>query len=79
MMLVNKYKLYLKDLSVLIKEYALRIKNDNQKGEEQKAFEAGELFACYHIISIMQQQAMAFDIELSEINLDDINPDKELT
>jgi hypothetical protein len=75
----NKYKLYLEDLGILIKEYALRVKETSSNASIKNGFEEGEMFACYRIISIMQQQAKAFDIQLSEINLDDINPDKHLT
>lgn len=77
---VNKYKLYLEDLGSLLKEYAQKAKEQVEHGDEkEKEFDQGVLFAYHRVISIMQQQTKAFDLSLKEINLNDIDPDKQLT
>jgi hypothetical protein len=40
--------------------------------------ETGRLMACNEIISLMQQQAVAFGLSLEEISLDGIDPDNDL-
>lgn len=76
----DKYKFYLEELGELIKEYALKAKEKSLYAEgEEKLFTQGELYAYYRLITTMQQQVIAFDIDLREINLDDINPDKDLS
>jgi hypothetical protein len=80
MMISDKYKYYLEEFGGLVKEYALGVKENLLVVEsEEKVFTQGELYACYRLITMMQQQAIAFDIDLKEINLSDINPDKNLT
>ncbi len=77
----RKYKLYLKDLGLILKERALKtkaLKGLNSKGTEGFAFEAGRLMAFNEMLSIMQQQAKGFDIQLSELGLDEIDPDIDL-
>ncbi len=77
---IDKYKLYLEDLGVLLKEHALDAKERLLRSQgKEKEFDQGVLFAYYRILSMMQQQALAFDIDLGKIKLDDINPDKQLT
>lgn len=77
---INKYKLYLEDLGALFKEHALNAKEKLVQAEgKEKEFDQGVLYAYYRILSMMQQQAVAFDIDLKEVKLDDINPDKQLT
>jgi len=66
----GSYKNYLEDLGPIIKEYALEEKN-NSSGSE---FDNGQLMAFHRVISLMQQQAEAFEIPLSEIGLQDFNP-----
>ncbi len=69
MMTDDKYKLYLEELGSLVKEYALRVKEDllHVEGEE-RLFNQGRLYAYYRLVTVMQQQAVAFDIDLKEIN-----------
>lgn len=75
---VHKYYLY--DLGYLLKEEALGIrkKRDSEVTKIGKAFESGRLLAYYEVITTMQQQALGFGLPLSDLRLDDINPDKEL-
>jgi hypothetical protein len=76
-----KYRHYLLDLGYLIRERAIDAKERQSRKEKSSIdymFEAGRLLAFNEVISLMQQQAMGFDIDLKELNLHDIDPDKDL-
>jgi len=76
-----KYKNYLGDLGTLIKERALEAKEmfkKEERGTDGYHFEAGRLMAFNEAISIMQQQAQGFQIPLEELDLHDIEPDRDL-
>ncbi len=78
----KKYKLYLFDLGLIIKDRALNAKDDLANEQENTngfMYESGRLIAFNEVISIMQQQADGFGIDLEELNLNDIDPDKDLT
>ena len=77
----RKYKYYLRDLGNLLKERALGAKEMFKKEERGTVgyhFEAGRLMAFNEAISIMQQQAQGFQIPLEELDLRDIEPDRDL-
>ncbi|PWN08019.1 hypothetical protein [Rhodohalobacter mucosus] len=75
----DTYKNYLQDLSFLIKERALKANEDLKKAsDEEEAFTAGYLAAFHHVIEIMKNQAVSFNIDENEIMLDDFDPDKDL-
>lgn len=71
---------YLRDLGDLVKRSALtaREQRDSPLSEADRAFEAGRLTAYYEVVSLMQQQATAFGMELNQLALDDIDPDRDL-
>ena len=76
-----RYKYYLRDLGNLLKESALEAKKISEKeapGSEGFHFESGRLMAYYEVISLMQQQAQGFQIALEELDLHDIEPDRDL-
>ena len=80
-----KYKYYLHDLGFLLKERALEAKQDMEEARDHKGmdsgdyiFQAGRLLAYNEVVSILQQQARGFDIDLQELNLEDIDPDRDL-
>ena len=76
-----KYKNYLGDLGNLLKERALEAKEmfkKEKRGTDGYHFEAGRLMAFNEAISIMQQQAQGFQIPLEELDLHDIEPDRDL-
>jgi hypothetical protein len=78
----KKYKYYLFDLGQIIKDRALNAKGDLANEQENTngfMYESGRLMAFNEVISIMQQQADGFGIDLEELNLNDIDPDKDLT
>lgn len=75
------YKRYLVDLSPLILERAYHAKKNRaeaEKGSPGYDFEDGRLMAFFEIVSIMQDQAPLFDIDLRDIGLNEVDPYKDL-
>ncbi len=76
----EKYLYYLQDLSRLIKKYAREAKADSDaRKNENNDFYQGLLAAYHRVITLMQQQAEGFDIDLSILGLEDIKPDIDLS
>ena len=76
-----KYKYYLYDLGEIVKTRALEAKNEQVNEEREAAayhFQCGRLIAFNEVVSIFQQQAASFDISLEELNLSDVDPDRDL-
>ena len=75
-----KYKNYIYDLGVLIKEKALEAKQEktDSKEKDNDKYIIGYLMAYHEIIDLMKQQATNFDIKQNEIGLDGINPEIDL-
>lgn len=75
----SKYQLYLQDVGLLVKEYALEAKKsaDGKDGDD-RIFYRGIVFGYHAVLNLMQQEAEAFGIGLEELRLDDINPDHDL-
>ena len=76
-----RWKSYLCDLGQLVKDYALdavaeREKHNNEPSQE---FYDGYVLGFHRVISLMQEQASAFDIDLKDIQLDGIEPDRDLS
>ena len=71
---------YLIDLARLVKEYALEAVEEREKHRNKptQEFYDGYVLGFHRIVSLMQQQAIAFDIDLKEIQLDSIEPDRDL-
>jgi hypothetical protein len=71
---------YLHDLGEFIKERAREAKRDAKAaaGTDRHDFELGRLMALHEVVSLMQQQAEAFGLELSALALDGISPEKDL-
>ena len=67
---------YLIDLIALLKESAIEAKKREYR--EKDSYSSGYSFAYYEMISLMQQQAEAFQINLDDLKLDDIDADKDL-
>jgi hypothetical protein len=78
----DAHKNYLFDLGYELKQDAIEARRERDSaiaGGEERAFKNGRLLAFYEIISTMQNRAEAFGISLSELRLDDIEPDRDLT
>lgn len=71
----EKYKNYLSDLVSLTKEYARESIADYivAKGLEEESYKAAYMLGFHRFITLIQQQANAFDMPLIETGLADIN------
>ena len=71
---------YLFDLGGLVKEYARAAVQERQQQQDQasREFYDGYVLGLHRIISLMQQQAQAFGIDLKDLQLDGIEPDRDL-
>jgi hypothetical protein len=52
---------------------------ERTRGTEAGKFDAGYLMGFHRVISLMQQQAPAFGIEVGDIGLEGIDPNRDLT
>ncbi|GLI28277.1 hypothetical protein ARHIZOSPH14_25190 [Agromyces rhizosphaerae] len=72
--------LYLRDLGELLKESALSARDDRDETPvgADRAFADGRLMAYHEVVSLMQQQAVAFGIDIGGLSLEDIDPGRDL-
>jgi hypothetical protein len=73
-------KYYIGEISCLLKDNAKQAKldADNPKEGDSADFNAGFLMAYHQVIAIMKNQAPFFDLTQEEINLADIQPERDL-
>ena len=57
-------------------ELATREARSAARGEDD--FAKGRSFAYYEVISLMQQQAVAFDLPLEDLKLEGLDPERDL-
>jgi hypothetical protein len=70
---------YVTDVIVLLKQDAQETKRLCASSEgEERIFMEGKLLGYNEVISSMRNQAIAFGIDLSDLRLGDIDPDKDL-
>ncbi|MCG9739576.1 hypothetical protein L1D32_15540 [Shewanella insulae] len=76
----EKYKNYLCDLGTITKDYAREAVDDYKaaKGTTSEEYKTGYMMGFHRFITLMQQQAESFDIQLKEIGLDDIDENEFL-
>lgn len=77
-----EYKVYLEEIGTYMVERGLDAKksmSEEEKESPEYLYHEGRLLAYHDIVSIMQQYAGGFFINLKEIGLHEINPDKDLT
>ena len=74
------YKHYSRDCCNILKQMARDAKRDadGAAGTGDEGFRSGSLMAFHAVISLLQQQALAFQIPLADLDLADIEPMKEL-
>jgi len=71
--------LFLRDLCNLLKDLAIRAKKEaDAASSEDRSFALGRLMGLHEVISLVQQQSEVFGIDLKDIGLDDITPEKDL-
>jgi len=72
-------KNYIKYMGLLLKERAKEAKLDADKPNEGfEDYNTGHLMAYYSVLSLLKNQASAFDVSQEEIGLADIDPDADL-
>ncbi|MGH8072021.1 MAG: hypothetical protein ACRERE_43680 [Candidatus Entotheonellia bacterium] len=71
---------YLLDLGQLVKEYAMAavVEREKHRGQPAQEFYDGYVLGFHRVVSLMQQQALAFGIDLKALRLDGIEPDRDL-
>jgi hypothetical protein len=76
----DKWKNYLLDLGQFVKEYAPEAVAEREKhrGQPAQGFYDGYVLSFHRIVSLMQQQALAFGTDLKGLKLDGIKPDRGL-
>ena len=74
----DKYKNYLNDLGILTKDYARAAIADHRASKDDDGFKSGYMMAFHRVVTLMQQQAEAFDLPLNEIGLADIEENEFL-
>ncbi len=76
----DKFKNYLYDLGLLLKEKAQAAKNekDNPHNQKDNDYNIGYLMAFHEVIDLMKQQADVFDIKQDDIGLADIDAERDL-
>ena len=71
-----RYAFYLRDLGAVLKERAREARKQHDSGRTD--FESGRLIAYYEVLSTMRNQADVFDLSAEDLNLHDIDPDRDL-
>lgn len=70
---------YLRDLGYLVREAGEQAKKDAARASESdRLFQQGRLMAYYEVLSLMQQQAEAFQLPLEELALDGFHAERDL-
>jgi hypothetical protein len=71
---------YLYDLGFIFKEEALLAKKEleENRGTHSEGYYTGRLIAWHTVISIMQQQALGFNIPFADLRLDDVVPERDI-
>jgi hypothetical protein len=67
---------YLRDLGYLIKEAALSAKAE--AAADPGDYTRGQLMAFYEVVSLMQSQAVAFEMPFEQLSLEGFDPDRDL-
>jgi hypothetical protein len=72
------HKHYIRDLGCMVKKAALDAKRSKDEATGRADYELGRLMAFHEMVSLMQQQALAFGLAVEEICLEDIDPERDL-
>jgi hypothetical protein len=77
----DTFRNYLIATNKLLLEFAREAKRqaDATRGTEAGNFDAGYLMGFHRVISLLQQQAPAFGLEVRDVGLERIDPDGDLT
>lgn len=77
----DPFRHYLLATNELLLEFAREAKRqaDATRGTDEGNFDAGYLMGFHRVISLLQQQAPAFGLKESDVGLEGIDPNRELT
>jgi len=77
---IEKFRNYLLDVGRLIEESARQAVEEREKhrGQPTQEFYDGYVLGFHRVVSLMQQEALAFGIDLKALYLDSIEPDRDL-
>jgi len=77
----DTFRNYLIATNELLLEFAREAKRqaDATRGTEAGNFDVGYLMGFHRVISLLQQQAPAFGLEVRDVGLEGIDPDRDLT
>jgi uncharacterized protein (DUF3084 family) len=67
---------YLRDVGLLLKERALQAQRDRVQAPSE--FEDGRVMAYYEVISLLRNEAETFGLGPDDLQLHDIDPDRDL-
>ena len=73
----DRYAYYLRDLGYLLKERALDAKRQSDASPDEP-YAMGKSMAYFEVISLMQNQAISFEIALEDICLSDVGPERDI-
>ncbi len=73
-------KYYIREINCLLKDYARQAKvdADHPKEGDSADYNTGYLMAYHEVISTLKNQAPFFDLTQEELNLADIEPERDL-
>ena len=75
----NTHAYYLRDLGYLLREQAEDALREARKAREAgRDFAEGQLHAYRRVLSLMQQQADAFELPYGDLMLEGIDPERDL-
>lgn len=76
----ENFKNYIREIACLLKDNAKQAKFDanHPKEGDSADFNSGFLMAYYQVILIMKSQALIFELDAKDINLADIDPERDL-
>ncbi|MFN8442469.1 MAG: hypothetical protein U0175_16965 [Caldilineaceae bacterium] len=71
---------YLQDTLQLLMQMArdARIQKDLAIGTDNYTYSLGYLMAFYEVVTLLQSQAGAFNISLTDLGINDVSPDHDL-
>ena len=74
------FELFVRDLGYLVRERCLAARESaaSARGGPEESYAEGQLFSWVEIASLMQSQALAFQIPLEKLSLDNLDPEQLL-
>jgi hypothetical protein len=71
---MSVYESYLKDLGRILRDEAVAARNTASSGKDP--FQLGRAMAYYEVVSLLEQQANAFQIPLEKLSFDGFDPEQ---